>query len=82
MITSKEIKHDKNKKQLVYKDAVLKVYNVPVLYFPKFFHPDPTVDRQSGFLKPSLVLKNQIAYQQLDLGEKTLENIIQEHCKL
>ena len=53
MITSKVIKHDKNKKQLIYKDAVLKVYNVPVLYFPKFFHPDPTVDRQSGFLKPS-----------------------------
>ena len=53
MITSKEIKHDKNKKQLIYKDAVLKVYNVPVLYFPKFFHPDPTVERQSGFLKPS-----------------------------
>ncbi len=53
MITSKEIKHDKNKKQLIYKDAVLKVYNVPVLYFPKFFHPDPTVKRQSGFLKPS-----------------------------
>ena len=33
----KEIKHDKNKKQLIYKDAVLKVYNIPVLYFPKFF---------------------------------------------
>ena len=53
VITSKEIKHDKNKKQLIYKDAVLKVYNVPVLYFPKFFHPDPTVKRQSGFLIPS-----------------------------
>ena len=36
VITSKEIKHDKNKKQLIYKDAVLKVYNIPVLYFPKF----------------------------------------------
>ena len=23
---------------------------MPVLYFPKFFHPDPTVKRQSGFL--------------------------------
>ena len=53
VITSKEIKHDKNKKQLIYKDAILKVYNIPVLYFPRFFHPDPTVDRQSGFLKPS-----------------------------
>jgi LPS-assembly protein len=24
------------------------------LYFPKFFHPDPTVERQSGFLQPRL----------------------------
>jgi len=27
---------------------------VPVLYFPKFFHPDPSVKRQSGFLQPRL----------------------------
>ena len=54
IITASEIKHDKNKKQLIYDDALLKIYNVPVLYFPKFFHPDPTVKRQSGFLKPSL----------------------------
>ena len=24
------------------------------MYFPKFFHPDPTVIRQSGFLKPTV----------------------------
>ena len=23
------------------------------MYFPKFYHPDPTVSRQSGFLVPS-----------------------------
>ena len=23
-------------------------------YFPKFFHPDPTVKRQTGFLKPEI----------------------------
>ena len=54
MILASEIKHDKNKKQLIYKDALLKIYNIPVLYFPKFFHPDPSVKRQSGLLKPSL----------------------------
>ncbi len=54
VITASQIKHDKNKKQLIYDDALLKIYNVPVLYFPKFFHPDPTVKRQSGFLMPSL----------------------------
>ncbi len=54
-ITSKEIKHDKEKKQIDYKNAWLKIYNLPVMYFPKFFHPDPTVDRQSGFLIPKAI---------------------------
>ena len=52
LITSKEITHDKKKKQIKYKNAWLKIYDIPVLYFPKFFHPDPSVKRQSGFLKP------------------------------
>ena len=53
-INSSEIQHDANKKQIIYKNALLKVYDVPVLYFPKFFHPDPSVERQSGFLQPQL----------------------------
>ena len=51
-IESKKIRHDKIKKQIIYDHALLKVYNIPVLYYPKFFHPDPSVERQSGFLKP------------------------------
>ena len=54
VITAKKIKHDKEKKQLIYEGALLKIYNIPVLYFPKFFHPDPSVKRQSGLLKPRL----------------------------
>ena len=49
-----EIRHDKSKKTINYKDAVLQLYDKPVMYFPKFFHPDPTVKRQSGFLVPSI----------------------------
>ena len=49
-IQSKLIKHDRIKKRLNYDNAVLKIYDIPVFYFPKFFHPDPTVKRQSGFL--------------------------------
>ena len=52
--SAKEIKHDKKKKTIYYKDAWLKIYDTPVFYFPKFFHPDPTVKRQSGFLIPSI----------------------------
>ncbi len=57
-ISASKITHDKNKKQLTYDDAVLRIYDVPVAYFPKFFHPDPTVERQSGFLKPQINSSN------------------------
>ena len=53
-LSAEKIQHDKKKKIINYKNAWLKVYDVPVFYFPKFFHPDPTVDRKSGFLIPSL----------------------------
>ena len=53
-IQADEIIHDKKKKQLSYKNAILRVYDIPVMYFPKFFHPDPTVKKQSGFLQPEL----------------------------
>jgi LPS-assembly protein len=51
-ITSAKIQHDKEKKQILYKDAWLEIYDFPIIYFPKFFHPDPSVKRQSGLLKP------------------------------
>ena len=53
-ITSDKIHHNKITKQIIYKSAWLEVYDFPVAYFPTFFHPDPTVIRQSGFLKPEL----------------------------
>jgi len=53
-IEADEIIHNKNKKQITYNNAKLKIFNFPVLYFPKFFHPDPSVDRQSGILKPEI----------------------------
>ncbi len=52
-LSAKEIRHDKSKKMVYYKEAWLKIYDKPVFYFPKFFHPDPTVKRQSGFLMPT-----------------------------
>ena len=53
-ISANKIIHNKPKKQLLYEKAFLKIYDVPVFYFPKFFHPDPTVNRQSGFLIPEI----------------------------
>ncbi len=52
--SAKKITHDKKKKEIHYDDALLKVYDIPLVYFPKFFHPDPTVERRSGFLIPTI----------------------------
>jgi LPS-assembly protein len=53
-INAEKIQHDKVKKRVIYNNAWLELYDFPVLYFPKFFHPDPSVKRQSGFLTPAL----------------------------
>ena len=53
-ISAEKITHDKDKKKLIYDNAILRIYDKPVFYFPKFFHPDPSVERQSGFLQPRL----------------------------
>ena len=54
-IYADEVKHDKKKKTIKYKNAWLKIFDKPILYFPTFFHPDPSVDRQSGFLSPTIL---------------------------
>ena len=54
-LTAKKIIHDKENQIIKYENAKLFLYDVPILYAPRFFHPDPTVKRQSGFLAPSLL---------------------------
>jgi LPS-assembly protein len=53
-IKAKNIIHDQEKKDIIYENPILRVYDFPVFYFPKFSHPDPTVRRRSGFLQPQL----------------------------
>lgn len=53
-IQAKKMTHDNAKKTIYYDNAIIKVYDFPIFYFPKLSHPDPTVDRRSGFLIPSL----------------------------
>src|SRR6056300_1344161 len=43
-----------NLKDKIYNHPILRVYDFPIFYFPKFTHPDPTVRRRSGFLQPQL----------------------------
>mgnify|MGYP001378069707 CR=1 FL=1 len=53
-MSATNVRHDKIKKQIIYKNAWLNLYDFPVVYFPKFFHPDPSVKRQSGLIRPEI----------------------------
>jgi len=53
-IKASNITHDLDKNDIIYKNPILRVYDFPVFYFPKFTHPDPTVERRNGFLQPQL----------------------------
>lgn len=48
-----EVEHDQQDKMIRYRDAWMEFFGVPILYTPYFEHPDPTVERKSGFLAPT-----------------------------
>ncbi len=52
-VQSSKMRHNKKNKTIYYDNAVIKVYDLPIFYLPKLSHPDPSVDRRSGFLPPS-----------------------------
>ncbi len=53
-IQATKMLHDNQKKTIYYDNAVVKVYDVPIFYLPKLSHPDPSVNRRSGFLVPTI----------------------------
>ena len=61
-IEADKITYDESKRAILYDNAFVKIYDVPVMYFPKFFHPGPTVKRQSGFLVPYINNSNVLGY--------------------
>lgn len=52
-IQAEKVVQDEDLRAVLYRNAVFRVGGVPVLYLPYFAHPDPTVERASGFLVPS-----------------------------
>lgn len=45
--------HNQEEQRIIYEDAFFELFGIPIAYVPFFSHPDPTVERQSGFLAPS-----------------------------
>ncbi|MGA9657864.1 MAG: LPS assembly protein LptD [Asticcacaulis sp.] len=53
-IEAGKITQRKDKKMVFYNNAVIKIHDVPVLYTPFLWTPDPELDRASGFLTPKI----------------------------
>ncbi|WP_297799309.1 LPS assembly protein LptD [uncultured Brevundimonas sp.] len=45
---------DEKLNAILYKNVVVRLAGVPIFYSPYFAHPDPTVERASGFLIPRI----------------------------
>ena len=58
-----KVVHNNEEHRISYEDAIFEVLGVPVMYLPFFSHPDPTVDRQSGFLTPSFKISDELGTQ-------------------
>ena len=51
-ITARKIRHNQKTRKIIFYDAFMELFGVPILYIPYLSQPDPSVERQSGFLMP------------------------------
>lgn len=61
-IRARRVVHDQLEKQLYFDDAQLRVMDLPVFYMPRLRLPDPTLERATGFLIPSLHNSTQLGF--------------------
>ena len=59
-VRAERVTHDQADQQLRYRNASLELFGLPVFYTPYFEHPDPTAERQSGLLTPTLGYSSQL----------------------
>ena len=62
-LKAKKIYQDTKTQTVHYDHAKIYLFNLPLMYLPYFSHPDPSVNKRSGFLMPTIETDN-------NLGEK------------
>ncbi|WP_309643446.1 LPS-assembly protein LptD [Phenylobacterium sp.] len=53
-IKAERVVQDKDRQLVYYRNAVIQIFGVPLVYLPVFWHPDPGAVRKSGFLPPEI----------------------------
>lgn len=61
-IRARKVTHDQLERQLYFEGAQLLVLDVPVFYLPAMRLPDPTLERATGFLIPSVRSTSQLGF--------------------
>ncbi|MDJ0684917.1 MAG: LPS assembly protein LptD [Alphaproteobacteria bacterium] len=61
-LKANRIVHDQQERQIEYFDASLEFYGVPVAYTPYFTHADPSVERKTGFLTPTVGTNSDLGF--------------------
>ncbi|RLK10842.1 LPS-assembly protein LptD [Ruegeria conchae] len=59
-IRARKVTHDQLERQLYFEGAQFRILDVPVFYFPTLRLPDPTLERATGFLVPSIRTTSQL----------------------
>ncbi len=59
-IRARRVTHDQLEQQLYFEGAQFRVLDIPVFYFPVLRLPDPTLERATGFLVPSIRSTSQL----------------------
>ncbi|MEM9579466.1 MAG: LPS assembly protein LptD [Pseudomonadota bacterium] len=54
--------HDREERMIYFRHAQLRLWGLPVFYFPKLRVPDPSLDRATGFLVPKLVSNTKLGF--------------------
>lgn len=60
-IRARRVVHDQAERQLYFDDMQFRIRNIPVFYLPRLRLPDPTLDRATGFLIPSVRTTSQLS---------------------
>jgi len=65
-IRADKVVQDRQRQLVYYRNAVIQVLGVPVLYLPMFWHADPQAKRSSGFLAPRISASDRrgLSYEQ------------------
>lgn len=65
-IQADKVTRDRARSLVIYRNAVIRVKGVPVLYLPAFWHPSPDAPTKSGLLSPRITanVRRGVSYEQ------------------